>query len=340
MPVAVDFFLHYGYVVLFVWVMAEQLGIPVPSIPLLIAAGTISATSTQAYGQRMSIWLMLLCVMAACAVSDTIWYHLGQRFGQSVIRMLCKLSLETDTCVRRTENIFTKRGPAALLIAKFMPGLNTVAAPIAGQSGMKYREFILWDMAGAALWSGSFLLAGRFFGDALKRHPELWQWTGRFAGALFVTAVVAFLLYRVIKQRKFLKQVRNARLEPEELKEMMDEGQDLYIVDLRHPLDYLPDPRTIPGAIRVLPDELMKRSKEIPRDKDIVLFCTCPSEQTSGRVALQMRKMGIYRVRPLRGGYEGWRDKGFPLVPFDIVPTHMSESVLLPATAVRSATQS
>src|SRR6202011_3471244 len=161
-PVAVAFFLSYGYIVLFLWVTAEQLGVPIPSIPLLIAAGTISATSAQAHGQHMSIWFMLLCVMAACAVSDTIWFNLGRRFGQSVIRMLCKLSLETDTCVRRTENIFANRGPAALLVAKFMPGLNTVAAPIAGQSGMPYRQFILWDMAGAALWSGTLLFAGRF----------------------------------------------------------------------------------------------------------------------------------------------------------------------------------
>jgi membrane protein DedA with SNARE-associated domain/rhodanese-related sulfurtransferase len=315
MPVAVSFFLHYGLAVLFVWVMAEQLGVPIPSIPLLITAGTLSATSSHAYGQHLSIWLMLLSVMAACAVSDTIWYHLGRRFGQAVIRMLCRFSLETDTCVRRTQNIFEKRGPVALLFAKFMPGLNTVAAPIAGESNMPYSQFIVWDMAGAALWAGTFLLAGRFFGDALKRHPELWQWVGRFAGAMFVAAILGFLLYRLIKQRRFLTQVRNARLGPEELKEMMDAGKDLFIVDLRHPLDYLPDPRTIPGAIHVLPDELMKRRHEIPRDKDIVLFCTCPSEQTSGRVALQMRKAGIYRVRPLHGGYEGWRDRGFPLIP-------------------------
>ena len=338
--VAVDFFLQYGYIVLFLWVMAEQLGIPIPSIPLLIAAGTISATSTQAYGHHMSAWFMLLCVMAGCAVSDTIWFHLGRRFGQSVIRMLCKLSLETDTCVRRTENIFASRGPAALLVAKFMPGLNTVAAPIAGQSGMPYQQFILWDMAGAALWSGTFLLAGRFFGDALKRHPELWNWAGRFAGAVFVAALLGFFFYRLAKQRRFLTQVRNARLGPDELKQMMDAGKDLFIVDLRHPLDYLPDPRTIPGAIRVLPDQLMKRSKDIPRDKDIVLFCTCPSEQTSGRVALQMRKAGIYRVRPLQGGYEGWRDKGYPLVDYVEPKTPLTEHVLDDASPAQVAAQS
>ena len=316
MPVAVDFFLQYGYLVLFLWVMAEQLGIPIPSIPLLLAAGTLSATSPTTHGRHMSMGLMLICVMAACAVSDSIWYNLGRRFGQSVIRLLCKLSLETDTCVRRTENIFAKRGPVALLFAKFMPGLNTVAAPIAGETGMPYGQFIAWDMAGAAIWSSAFLFGGRFFGDALKRHPELLQIGGRFAGVVFVGAIVGFLVFRIVKQRRFLAQVKNARLEPEELKELMDQGRELFIVDLRHPLDFLPDPRILPGAIRVLPDELMKRKEEIPLDRDIVLYCTCPSDQTSGRVALQMRKAGIYRVRPLHGGFESWRNKGLPLIEY------------------------
>jgi membrane protein DedA with SNARE-associated domain/rhodanese-related sulfurtransferase len=312
MPIAVDFFLQYGYLILFLWVGAEQLGVPVPSIPLLIAAGAISAT------RHMSIAGMLLAVVAACAVSDTVWFNLGRRFGGKVVRLLCRLSLETDTCVKRTENIFTKHGPAALLIAKFMPGLNSVAAPIAGESGMQYSRFIAWDLAGATLWATAFLLAGRLFGDTLKKYQNLGLWTGRLAGFLFVAAILGFLIYRVVKQRRFLTQVRNARLEPEELMEMIESGHSLYIVDLRHPLDYVTDPRTLPGAVRLLPNELMSHSKDIPRDRDIVLFCTCPSEQTSGRVALQMRSIGIHRVRPLRGGFEAWREKGLPLV--DYVP--------------------
>ena len=333
MPVAVDFFLHFGYVVVFVWVLAEQLGVPVPSVPLLVTAGAISATSMVAHGTHISFWLLLFWAMAACAVSDSVWYYLGRRFGGSVIHMLCRLSLETDTCVRRTENVFAKRGPATLLFAKYVPGLSTVAPPIAGQINMPYSRFLAWDMAGSAIWAGSFLLAGRFFGDVLKRHPEIWQWVGRFAGAIFVAAVLALLFQRVIKQRRFLAKVRNARLEPKQLKEMMDEGQDLFIVDLRHPLDYLPDPRVIPGAIRVLPDELMKKSKEIPRDKDIILYCTCPSDQTSGRVALQMRKAGIYRVRPLHGGFEGWRDLGLPLVDYMEAPIPKEKIVQITTAA-------
>lgn len=142
--------------------------------------------------------------------------------------------------------------------------------------------------------------------------------------------VMGIMAYRILKQRKFLQQVRELRLEPAELKAMIDLAQKQgntppFIVDLRHPLDYLPDPRVLPGALRIGPNEIRQHSEIIPRDRDVVLYCTCPSEETSAKLALQLHKMGVYRVRPLRGGFEGWKDAGYPLVDY-IVDT--------PATAV------
>jgi rhodanese-related sulfurtransferase len=122
-----------------------------------------------------------------------------------------------------------------------------------------------------------------------------------FAGALFLLAVIGLLGYRVWKQQAFLKQVRTSRLDPVELKRMLDGGQNPYIVDLRHPLDYLPDPRVLPGAIRLSPETLMQRSGEIPRDRDVILYCTCPSEATAAKMAMKLRQNGIYRVRPCWG---------------------------------------
>jgi membrane protein DedA with SNARE-associated domain len=142
MPIAVDFFLHYVYIILFVWVLAEQLGAPVPSIPLLLTAGTLTAT------HKVNLSMALLVVLAACAVSDSIWYLLGKKYGGSVVKLLCRLSMESSTCVRRTNNYFTRHGSKALLVAKFVPGLSTVAAPIAGQTGMPYGLF--WR----AIWPG------------------------------------------------------------------------------------------------------------------------------------------------------------------------------------------
>jgi rhodanese-related sulfurtransferase len=215
--------------------------------------------------------------------------------------------------LRKTENYFTQRGPQALLLAKFIPGLGTVAAPIAGQSGMLYGNFLLYDMAGATLWAVAVALTGRFFGDVLKRQPQIFSWVDHFAGILLVLAVIGILGYRIWKQRKFRSEVRTARLTPDELKAMLDAGKKVFIVDLRHPLDYLPDPRVLPGAIRISPDNLVARKAEIPSGRDVVLYCTCPSEATAVKTALKLRRVGVQRVRPLQGGFDEWKKLGYPL---------------------------
>jgi membrane protein DedA with SNARE-associated domain/rhodanese-related sulfurtransferase len=312
MPVAINFFLKYGYLILFLWVLVEQLGVPVPSVPILLTAGTLTAT------HKMNLPLVLLAIILGSLISDSVWYWMGKKYGGAVVKLLCRLSMESNTCVRRTEDYFTKHGASALLVAKFLPGFGSVAAPIAGQTGMQYRLFAVYDTAGILLWALTFTLGGRFFGDELNRHPNALAWVARFGFLLFVLLLLAFFVWRFFRQRAFLREIRMARLEPRELKEMLDRGQPVYIVDLRHPLDYLPDPRTLPGAILLSPDKLVAHCAEIPRDRDVVLFCTCPSEATAAKMALTIRKMGVFRVRPLLGGYDEWKKLGYPLV--DIAP--------------------
>ncbi|HEY8997632.1 MAG TPA: VTT domain-containing protein [Edaphobacter sp.] len=317
MPIALAFFVHYAYLILFLWVLVEQLGIPVPSVPLLLTAGTLSATG------KVHHLSALLAVLAACVISDSLWFMMGRRYGNSVLKLLCRLSFEASTCVSKTEGYFTRRGPATLLFSKFIPGLSTVAPPIAGQIGMSYMRFMLWDLAGSLIWAEAFLLPGRFFGDVAQKSAPFFHWLGHFAFAIFILMVLGFMAYRFLKTRKFLQQVRELRLEPEELKEMMDQAAALgnkppFVVDLRHPLDYKPDPRVIPGSLRIGPNEIRQHSEIIPRDRDVVLYCTCPSEETSARLALQLHKLGVYRVRPLRGGFEGWKNAGYPLVDYEV----------------------
>jgi membrane protein DedA with SNARE-associated domain/rhodanese-related sulfurtransferase len=307
MPIAIEFFVGHAYAILFFWVLIEQLGLPVPSIPLLLTAGTLSAT------HRIHFSSALVAVVVACVISDSTWFALGRRYGSRVIRLLCRFSLESSTCVAKTEGYFTRRGAETLLFAKFVPGLSTVSAPIAGQTGMPYSRFLLYELSGALLWSLSFLFAGRFFGDVAKRSQSFFGLLSHFAVIVFVLMVAGFFLWRVIKQRRFLARVRELRLEPEELKEMLDCIPPPYIVDLRHPLDYLPDPRVLPGAVRIGPSEIARHAARIPRDRDIILYCTCPSEETSAKVALQLHRLGITRVRPLRGGFDGWKKAGYPL---------------------------
>jgi membrane protein DedA with SNARE-associated domain/rhodanese-related sulfurtransferase len=315
--------LMYGYLLLFGWVLVEQLGVPLPATPVLLAAGALSAEG------HLSFALALVASVAGALAADSVWFLVGRRYGHRVLRLLCKLSLEPTTCVRRTQDSFGRRRGVLLMFAKFIPGLGLLAPPVAGQNGMSLGPFLLFDAIGGTLWVTVLLVCGRLFGDVIKRNPGLLQWVTRFSGALLLLGVAAFFLGRLYRRRAVLKKLAAARLEPAELKRLLDLGEPLYIVDLRHPLELLPDPFTLPGALHLSPDALAARHLEIPRDRDIVLYCTCPSEATSAKVALALRRLGIERVRPLRGGFDEWKRLGFPLDP--IAPVAPALTIIEPA---------
>lgn len=310
MEIALAFLLKYGYLVLFGWVLLEQIGVPIPSVPLIITAGTLTVT-------RQMHWAIVLAdIVLACVISDSTWYMLGGRYGNSMVRLLCRISLEPGTCVQKTQRSFTKRGELTLLWAKFVPGLGAVAPPIAGQTGISYPRFLVYDTAGSLLWASTFMFTGRFFGDAIRRNEGLLHWFGHFAGVLLLLLVVAVVAYRFWSRQHFLNSVKKAKITPQYLKQLLDEGQSPFIVDLRHPLDYLPDPRVVPTSIRMAPEDLARRVDELPHDRDIVLYCTCPSDASSAATALKLRKLGIDRVRPLTGGFEAWKSLQYPLVDY------------------------
>lgn len=299
--------LTYGYILIFGWVLMEQLGLPLPATPVLLAAGALSAT------EHMNFASALFAGSIACLVADVSWFFFGRRYGHVVLRLLCRFSLESTVCVRRTHDAFGKRGAYTLLFAKFVPGLSIIAPPVAGQTGMSFARFLIFDSGGAVIWVGSLLLGGRLFGDALRKDPSLLNAFGHFGGALLILGILAFIAGRIYRRQSYMKKLRTARLEPEALKLMLDAGEPVYIVDLRHPLELVPDPFTLPGAHHVSPDALASHSAEIPLDRDIVLYCTCPSEATAAKTAMILHKLGVDRVRPLRGGYDEWKRLGFPL---------------------------
>lgn len=299
--------LVYGYMLLFAWVFAEQFGIPLPAAPVLLAAGALSAE------RQISFPIALAVGVVACLVADSVWFWVGRRYGHHVLRLLCKLSLEPTTCVRRTMDSFSRRSALTLMTAKFIPGLATLAPPVAGENGMAFGVFLFLDGIGSILWVGALLAGGRFFGDLLNHSTRVLDWAGRFSGALLLLGVVGFFVARLVRRRMILQKLAAARMEPEELKIQLDQGASVFIVDLRHPLELLPEPYTLPGAMHFSPEALTTRHNEIPRDRDIVLFCTCPSEATSAKTAMALHRLGIDRVRPLRGGYDEWKRLGYPL---------------------------
>jgi membrane protein DedA with SNARE-associated domain len=263
---AIHFVEHDGYALLFLWVLAEQGALPIPSVPLLVAVGAVVRT-----GQLHAVAAIACCV-AGALLADSVWFHFGRTRGKSVLRFLCRVSLEPDSCVRQTENAFLKYGLKTLLFAKFIPGLNAVAAPLAGDSGIGAARFLTVDAVGVVIWSGTYMGVGYIFSGQLELALSYIQRMGSSFLFLVIGLIGGWILWKFIQRRRFLKQIETARITPEELHDRMDGGEAFYIVDLRGAIET--DATSIPGAIRLSTAELAARSKEIPRDREIILYCS------------------------------------------------------------------
>jgi membrane protein DedA with SNARE-associated domain len=262
------FIVRHGYAVLFVWMAAEQIGLPIPAIPLLLAAGALAGSG------RLSLTLALAVSVIASLLADTLWYEIGRRRGVRVLQFLCRVSLEPDTCVRNTELMFERYGVRSLVVSKFIPGLSTAAPPLAGIFGMALPRFLLYAGLGAIVYAGMFAGLGYLFSAQLESMAEGALRLGEWLVLLVAGALAGYVLLKFWQRRRFLHLLRTARITPEDLKERLDRGEEILIVDLRHALDVVADPHHIPGALHLSPDELETRHVEIPRDRDIVLYCT------------------------------------------------------------------
>jgi membrane protein DedA with SNARE-associated domain len=262
------FLIRNGYAVLFAWVWTEQVGLPVPGEPVLLAMGALAGTG------RSRLDLAIAVAVAGCLLADLIWYEVGRWRGRQVLSFLCRLSLERDSCVRESQDKFTRYGASSLLVAKFVPGLNTVAQPLAGIIRMPRLRFLVFDVLGATLWVGLYMGLGYVFADQLEAVGAQVARLGQWLIVLLAAALGGYLLIKWVNRRRFIRQLRIARITPEELKGRLDTGEAVTIVDLRHALDYEAEPAVIAGAIHLTPDELEARHGEIPRDRDIVLYCT------------------------------------------------------------------
>lgn len=213
-------------------------------------------------------------IVAACLLADFVWYGLGRRHGPRVLRLLCKISLEPDSCVRRTEEIFMRYGVRSLLIAKFVPGLGTVGPPLAGMVGVDAARFAVYSAIGALLWGGTWAGLGYLAGDAVQQLPYSGQ---RVAAAVVVVVAVGVVVYVVIKwlrRRRFLRNLWIARITPEQLRRDLDSGTPTLVLDLRSDLEVDAAPYVIPGALRIAAEELEGRHAQIPRDREVVLYCS------------------------------------------------------------------
>lgn len=268
MAETVQFVLRHGTLVLFGAVFVEQIGVPLPAVPFLLAAGALAGIG------RMHLVPAIGLPVLASLLGDLFWYFLGRRRGMKVLNWLCRISLEPDSCVRRTENAFLRHGVRSLLLAKFVPGLSTVSPPLAGVFGVRALRFLLYDGVGALLWVGSYVTLGYLFSSQLE---EMAAYTVQMGTVILVGVAgvtVAYVASKFIQRRLLLRRLRVARISPEELRRLMEAGHEVSVVDLRHSLDVETAPYALPGALRMSPEELAQRHREIPRDREIIVYCS------------------------------------------------------------------
>ena len=245
-------------------------------------------------------------------VGQGIAWPKPNRLAEGADRLL-RISLEPDSCVRRTQNVFTRYGLRGVVVAKFVPGMSTVAPPLAGMAGVPVGQFLLFDGFGALLYGSSLLCLGYLFSNQIEQIGAAIAHIGGGALSLMAGLTAFYVAYKYWQRRSLLRELRMARITVAELRQKLEAGENPVILDLRSKAELERDPSVIQGAIHLVLDEIEARRNEFPHDRDIIVYCSCPNEATAAKVALLLQRHGFTHVRPLLGGIDAWREGNHPM---------------------------
>jgi membrane protein DedA with SNARE-associated domain/rhodanese-related sulfurtransferase len=299
---------QYGLTVVLLNVLLDQIGLPVPAVPTLIIAGAFAASG------QLSLGELFVGSVAACLIADSGWYWVGQKYGIRVLKTLCRISLEPDSCVSQTQTRFERWGVNSLLIAKFVPGLAIIAPPLAGAMRIGWPRFLVLSTLSAALWAGCALLAGVLFRAQIQQLLQTLDQLGSAVVIVGASLLALYIGYKWWQRARFYSLLRMARIGVDELYELTQAGAAPVVIDVRSATARSLEPRWIPGALNISLSEVGQRLKDLPRDRDIIVYCTCPSEASAARVAKILMNHGFKRVRPLHGGLDAWLAAGYAVV--------------------------
>lgn len=292
----------YGLWLVFLVVLLDQGGIPIPAWPPLVVA------SAQAMERQEPVWPILLAATLAALVADTLWYLAGRRHGAHMLRLICRVSLSPDSCVSSTREIYAKWGPPSLVLAKFIPGFAAIGTTLAGHQRTPLRRFVAYDGTGAVLWAGVAIATGTVFHGAVNEALMTLESMGRVGLGVVLVAIAAFIIRKYWKRRLFLRELRMERISVLELQALMDKPESPLLIDVRSEAER-DATGWIPGAVHAarVADLVVSATGEV------VVYCDCPNEASAALVASQLKQLGFVRVRPLAGGLEAWRSHGLPV---------------------------
>jgi len=304
---AIPLIAQYGLLLVFVNVLVEQAGAPVPAMPTLVVAGAVAASGD------LSITAIVLVSLVACLLGDLPWYWAGRHFGGAMMRTLCRISLSPDSCVRSSEVQFERWGGRMLVVAKFVPGLSTVAPPLVGAMGLPLHLFLLLDGLASLLWAGVPVALGYIFSAQIDSLLAAIANAGTLALELVLGLFALYIAGKWWRRRSLLIALRMARITVQELHDAMTDGKAPLIVDVRSKTSRRLDGRILPGALLADLDSVDQALHDVPLDQELVIYCNCPNEATSASAARALMAKGYRHVRPLQGGLDAWGAAGYPV---------------------------
>lgn len=302
--------LEHAVAVVFVVTFCARVGLPVPASPLLVVAGALAAIA-----QPVLLVAMVAASWLANLLGDAVWFYAGRIYGYRFMRLLCKISMSPDSCVRRSETLIGRWGGMSLVLAKFVPGVSVIAPPMAGALGMSSWRFVAFDTLAALLWTGIFLALGWLFRDQIQAVLDVLSEAGSFAIVALVVVLAAMLAVRYWRRRTFMRLTGMPRVTVGELLTLMDGEPPPIVIDVRGEAGVQVDPRRIPGALPIALKDIQQRRVALPfdgADREIVLYCSCPNEVSAALGAQALASRGMKRARPLAGGLDAWVEAGHP----------------------------
>jgi len=297
---------EFGLLAVFLNVLLDEGGLPLPAYPLLAVAGALAAQG------ELSVVSVIAAAVSGSFIADTSWYWIARRHGRRALALLCKLSLSPDTCVRQTETLFVRVGPATLLFAKFIPGLGNIAIALSGITRVRPAVFMLFELVGASLYLSLPIFLGWLFHDAVTKILDTLARLGAIGLAIVVGAMTLYLFLRWWERMLFIRQLRMDRITVDELVSLLDNEQKPILLDVRSRQARAGG--VIPGAIGAHPEDMHPTLEHHDREMEIVVYCACPNEVTAALAAKHLKKAGFKKIRPLLGGIDAWAKAGHKLV--------------------------
>ena len=261
---------RHGPLLLGLLCFVEAVGVPLPAAIALMGAGALS------HQGRLPVMQSLAAGLGGLLLGDAVLYLVGRFSGWYLLGLLCRLSASPETCIYRAAEAFYRKGRTALIFTKFVPGVNTMAAPLAGSLRMRPEEFFAFDLLGAMLYSGTYFGVGYLFSDLLGAIVAGMSHASEVVKSALIVAFGFYFAYRLWMIRKLRQDFFDIpRVSASDAARHLEQcPDDIAVYDVRSHGYYETSAMRIHGSLRLEPNRLIEALHELPEGKKLYLYCT------------------------------------------------------------------